>query len=474
MRSSKTDRTHVAPPPPDVSSRAKPSATRRFIPREELARSPPGTPDARRRCAAAASARDVAAPPEPEPPPPERASWPRPARQARHAGYQDGYRDGLVALEGFKQSFAPQIDRADRHAGRSRSTAQLDALQQQMARALAVTATAAGAPDRAQRARAPARAWSPRWRRGARDAAAERAPHHRARAPRRPALVVEGAADVLSARGARAGRRRRRRARRLPRRVRHRRHRRQHRDALARVPPPRSAATSRWEAAPRQPHRRRPEPRMTTTPPRADADATADTWQRYLADMQSFAAEPVPLETQGLLVRVAGLVLEAAGIRVPVGSVCECACPARPPVLAEVVGFSGDRAFLMPTGDIAWPGKRRPRGAARRRPSCRCSSARRATLAPQRRPHAAPAGRRRPARPRRRLARPADRPPGPAAARAQRAADPPPDQRDGPRPGAPARSTPACARSTRCSPSAAASASACSPAPASASRCCSG
>jgi len=75
-------------------------------------------------------------------------------------------------------------------------------------------------------------------------------------------------------------------------------------------------------------------------------------WQRFLGDMQVFAAEPIPLESQGTLVRVAGLVLEAAGIRVPVGSVCEVRMPGQPPVLAEVVGFSGDRAYLMPTGDV--------------------------------------------------------------------------------------------------------------------------
>lgn len=75
-------------------------------------------------------------------------------------------------------------------------------------------------------------------------------------------------------------------------------------------------------------------------------------WQRYLADLQQFSGEPVALESQGLLVRVAGLVLEAAGIRVPVGSVCEVRMAGQPPVLAEVVGFSGDRAYLMPTGDV--------------------------------------------------------------------------------------------------------------------------
>ena len=75
-------------------------------------------------------------------------------------------------------------------------------------------------------------------------------------------------------------------------------------------------------------------------------------WADYLGGLQRLSAEPLPLETQGLLVRVAGLVLEAAGIRVPVGSVCEVRMPGQPPVLAEVVGFSGDRAYLMPTGDI--------------------------------------------------------------------------------------------------------------------------
>ena len=97
---------------------------------------------------------------------------------------------------------------------------------------------------------------------------------------------------------------------------------------------------------------------MITSPLESQALANADKWQRYLADLQAFSADPVPLESNGLLVRVAGLVLEAAGIRVPVGSVCEIHKESRrpndeqPPVFAEVVGFSGDRAYLMPTGDV--------------------------------------------------------------------------------------------------------------------------
>jgi flagellum-specific ATP synthase len=60
---------------------------------------------------------------------------------------------------------------------------------------------------------------------------------------------------------------------------------------------------------------------------------------------------PVELAGSGKLARVAGLVLEATGIRAPVGAVCEVASAAGP-VLAEVVGFHGDRAYLMPSGDV--------------------------------------------------------------------------------------------------------------------------
>lgn len=45
---------------------------------------------------------------EPEPPEPTEADWQAQVAAARQTGYQDGYRDGLVALEGFKQSFAAQ------------------------------------------------------------------------------------------------------------------------------------------------------------------------------------------------------------------------------------------------------------------------------------------------------------------------------------------------------------------------------
>lgn len=75
-------------------------------------------------------------------------------------------------------------------------------------------------------------------------------------------------------------------------------------------------------------------------------------WTRFMDDARERVAEGAPLETRGTLTRLTGLVLEAVGIKVPVGSQCMVQMPGREPVLAEVVGFSADRAFLMPAGDI--------------------------------------------------------------------------------------------------------------------------
>ncbi len=75
-------------------------------------------------------------------------------------------------------------------------------------------------------------------------------------------------------------------------------------------------------------------------------------WSRWVAAARTKARTPVPLEVRGTLTRLAGLVLEAEGIKVPVGSQCTVQMPGHTPVLAEVVGFSADRAFLMPAGDV--------------------------------------------------------------------------------------------------------------------------
>ncbi|WP_313083989.1 FliI/YscN family ATPase, partial [Pulveribacter sp.] len=79
----------------------------------------------------------------------------------------------------------------------------------------------------------------------------------------------------------------------------------------------------------------------------------AAAWQDLAAQARARLAEPLPLASHGTLTRLTGLVLEAAGIRAPVGSQCQVRMgEGGEPVLAEVVGFAGDKAYLMPAGDI--------------------------------------------------------------------------------------------------------------------------
>jgi len=75
-------------------------------------------------------------------------------------------------------------------------------------------------------------------------------------------------------------------------------------------------------------------------------------WQLFLDNARKRVSTGSTLELRGTLTRLTGLVLEATGIRVPVGSQCLVTMRAQAPVLAEVVGFSNDRAFLMPAGDV--------------------------------------------------------------------------------------------------------------------------
>ncbi len=63
-------------------------------------------------------------------------------------------------------------------------------------------------------------------------------------------------------------------------------------------------------------------------------------------------AEADPLPLTGTVVRATGLVVEAALPRVAVGTTCEIRAPDGVSVMAEVVGFFGQTARLMPLGDI--------------------------------------------------------------------------------------------------------------------------
>ena len=73
---------------------------------------------------------------------------------------------------------------------------------------------------------------------------------------------------------------------------------------------------------------------------------------RYLKDCSNQAQSIHPFEVHGRLTRVAGLVMEAIGLKLSVGSTCIINQPGMNPMEAEVVGFHGDRLFLMPASEI--------------------------------------------------------------------------------------------------------------------------
>ena len=141
MSSSSKPHTVRNVPPPTGGVGSKPgNAYTRFIPREELSSFQawrPGTIDGVDRRKSSQSA------PVPEPPaaaPPKDAERLAELARARAAGaqegYQNGYRDGLVALESFKQSLAMQS--TTQLAGlMARLEAEFDTLQPRLAQTVA-------------------------------------------------------------------------------------------------------------------------------------------------------------------------------------------------------------------------------------------------------------------------------------------------------------------------------------------------
>jgi len=111
----------------------------RFIPREELGEDfASWTPGSLGGAAGPQPGARASEPPAAAGPTPEEIQ--AQVHAARQAGYNDGYRDGLVALDGFKQSFAQQMA-AQVGALLQSFDAQLDALEQDMAAAVARSAT---------------------------------------------------------------------------------------------------------------------------------------------------------------------------------------------------------------------------------------------------------------------------------------------------------------------------------------------
>ncbi|WP_194713251.1 flagellar protein export ATPase FliI [Noviherbaspirillum soli] len=75
-------------------------------------------------------------------------------------------------------------------------------------------------------------------------------------------------------------------------------------------------------------------------------------WRAYLRDCRELLTIAEPLQVSGRVTRVAGLVMEAVGLKLAVGSACTIPLPNGTRIEAEVVGFDNDRLFLMPQSDV--------------------------------------------------------------------------------------------------------------------------
>ena len=85
----------------------------------------------------------------------------------------------------------------------------------------------------------------------------------------------------------------------------------------------------------------------------ADVTSSAHStrWQSFLNEGREYVAECNTMPSSGRLTKVTGMVMEAVGLTMPVGSTCAIHLPNHV-VEAEVVGFAGERLFLMPENDV--------------------------------------------------------------------------------------------------------------------------
>lgn len=74
-------------------------------------------------------------------------------------------------------------------------------------------------------------------------------------------------------------------------------------------------------------------------------------WHEFLVEGRESVANCNPMPPSGHLTKVTGMVMEAVGLKMPVGSTCAIHLPNHV-VEAEVVGFSGERLFLMPENNV--------------------------------------------------------------------------------------------------------------------------
>ncbi|MFM0317337.1 flagellar protein export ATPase FliI [Paraburkholderia nemoris] len=114
-----------------------------------------------------------------------------------------------------------------------------------------------------------------------------------------------------------------------------------------------SVAASRESAVSSSPAS--PPPAPAPYDPALDSNPHMQAWRGRLDALRARNAIAKPMRACGRLTRAAGLVLEAVGLRLSVGAEVMIELPFGSSLAmaeAEVVGFSGDKLFLMPTTEV--------------------------------------------------------------------------------------------------------------------------
>ena len=75
-------------------------------------------------------------------------------------------------------------------------------------------------------------------------------------------------------------------------------------------------------------------------------------WKSWISAHSEQVSKINPFQTSGRLTRINGLVMEAAGLKLPLGAGCQIMTVDGSAVEAEVVGFNGERLFMMPAEDV--------------------------------------------------------------------------------------------------------------------------
>lgn len=81
-------------------------------------------------------------------------------------------------------------------------------------------------------------------------------------------------------------------------------------------------------------------------------DSPVTSWKSMLAEGRELISHTQAMLVSGRVTKVTGLVMEAVGLKLPVGSACVVHLQNGLKIDAEVVGFDGDRLFLMPHSSL--------------------------------------------------------------------------------------------------------------------------